>query len=71
MKLLDIAYVNLVFLVLDGVEDLHASFGQKECELQHCNMRMDKLSIAMVRLNHRNVFFRVLYGMFLFGKIVV
>ena len=31
----------------------------KECELQHCNMRMDKLSIAMIWLNHRNAFSHV------------
>ena len=45
MKLLDIAYVNLVFLVLDRVEDLHASLEQKNanCSTAICEWTSEAL----------------------------
>ena len=63
MKLLDIAYVNLVFLVLDRVEDLYSSFEKR--------MRIAALQYANGQVKHCDgliespqCFFRVLYGMF-------
>ncbi len=44
MKLLDIAYVNLVFLVLDRVEDLYSSFEKK--------MRIAALQYANGQVKH-------------------
>ena len=44
MKLLDIAYVNLVFLVLDRVEDLYSSFEKR--------MRIAALQYANGQVKH-------------------